>query len=238
MQFCEKFLNNKYVVRYRTDYEYRTILTTVLSSVTTSAVATYHLALALLTVSSGVWFYTIAAYYYSLALIRLLVLASHRFGIWRREDKLTRQRRDARNYLAGGALLVPLTLTYSGIVVLVAVKNFHFDYRGHMIYVMALYAFYKIVSSVVKVIKYKKYRDFTIQTFRNINLADGIVSVIALQSALLFTFSSAEDAAFAYYMNAAIGGVAGLLLLMLGSYMIVRGYHRIQELKERQEPDE
>ena len=84
-------------------------------------------------------------------------------------------------------------------------------------------------------IKYRKYRDFTMQTFRNINLADGIVSVIALQSALLFTFTSAESGTFAKAMNATVGGFAGLLILMLGSYMIVRGYHRLSELKELRE---
>ena len=89
-----------------------------------------------------------------------------------------------------------------------------------------------MISSAVKVVKYKKYHDLTVQTFRNINLADGIVSIIALQSALLFTFSTAEETIFANTMNAVIGGIAGMLLLALGSYMIVRGHRRLRDLRQ------
>ena len=95
MNIWEKLKTNKYVVRYRTDYEYRTVVATLLSSVATAAFATYNLLLGLVGGVGGVWIYTLATYYYVLALARLLVLASHRFGLLRRETPLSRQKRDA-----------------------------------------------------------------------------------------------------------------------------------------------
>lgn len=235
MKLVERIKQNKYVVRYREDYEFKTVVKTIFSSAVTVAVGTYNLVVALFAGTGGIWLLTLAVYYYALALTRIAVLLSHKHGLKRGEAEQTHQMRDACNYLGGGALLVLLTLTYSGIIVLVTVGNFHYHYRGNMIYVMALYAFYKVISSVVYAVKYRKYHDYTMQTFRNINLADGIVSIIALQSALLFAFSAEGEEMFASTMNAVFGGIAGALILALGSYMIVRGCRRIRTLKGQDE---
>ena len=223
MKLSEKIGQNKYVRRYKSDYEYRTVVKTLFSCAATVAVGTYNLLVAVFAGLNGIWLYTLAAYYYALAFARLAVLFSHRRGLKKGEAEERRRKRGARNYLFGGALLVALTLTYSGIIVLVTTKGYHYNYRGNMIYVMALYAFYKIISSIVYAVKYRKYRDYTVQTLRNFNIADGIVSIIALQSAMLYTFSAAEEAASAGMMNAVFGGIAGMAILALGSYMIVRG---------------
>lgn len=226
----EKIKQNKYVVRYRRDYEFRTVVRAAFSSFLTVAVGTVNLLIALFSGGNPTFLYTLAAYHYALALARLAVLASHRYGVWRKEPSEKRQLRDAVNYLAGGALLVLLTLIYSGIILLVTLGRYYFEYNGAFVYFMALYAFWKVIASLVNVVRYKKYKDFTVQTLRNIDLADGVVSVIALQSAILHSVSAA-DGTLAYALNAAVGGVAGIVLLALGSYMIVRGYHRFLEVK-------
>lgn len=228
---------NKYVVRYRQDYEYRTVVKTVLSSAATAAVGTFELLVALFAGGNTTWLFTLAAYYYALAFARLAVLLSHRIGLRRGESGRARKLRDAGNYLFGGALLVLITLTYSGIIVLVTAGKFHYTYRGNFIYLMAFYAFWKMISAIVNVVRYKKYGDYTVQTMRNFNLADGIVSIVALQSAMLFAFSSAEEAVFAYTMNAAIGGVLGAVLLLLGAHMIIRGHRLITELRTKEEEE-
>lgn len=237
----ERICRNKYVARYRADYEWRTLITTLFSSAVTGGIGTYNLVVAILNWETGIWVFTLAVYYLALALGRVAVLLSHRVGKARGESGERSEKRDAANYLGGGALLVFLTLAYSGILVLVNVQSRHYDYRGNMVYVMALYAFCKIIFSSVNAVRYRKYRDYTVQTLRNINFADGIVSIVALQTALLFTFTEAEELAFANTMNAAVGGVAGALILALGSYMIIRGYrelkreHSDSEEKEHEE---
>ena len=206
---------SNFVARYRRDYEFRTVVKTRFSAVATYSVATYQLFVAFFTGGNATWLFTLAVYYYGLAFARVAALVSRRTGL--------RRGGDARTYLFGGALLVFLTLAYSGIIVLVTVKNFHYNYRGNFIYAMAFYAFWKVISSAVNAVKYKKFGDYTVQTMRNIDVADGVVSIVALQSALLYVFSSEEELLFARTMNVCVGGVAGALILALGSYMIVKG---------------
>ncbi len=234
----EWFKRNKYIERYRRDYEFKTVVNALFSSLATAAAGTFHLLIALFAGGNPIWLFTLSAYYYALAAARVAVLLSHRIGLRRKENEEKRFVRDARNYLSGGALLVFLTIVYSGIAVLVAVKNFHYEYRGNLIYAMAFYCFWKIISSIVNAVKRRKLGDYTVQTLCNINVADGIVSVVALQSAMLFTFSSAEESLFAYTMNAAVGGVAGALILALGSYMIVKGTELLKRGSSRTEPEE
>lgn len=230
MKLFTKLRQSRFAVRYRNDFEYRTVVRTVLSSCSTAAIGTFNLLIALFAGGDPVWLLTLSAYYYALASARIAVLLSHRAGLSRGESASKKQLRDARNYLGGGAWLVLLTLCYSGIIVLVTLRGFHTQYEGNLIYLMALYAFWKVISATVNVVKYKKYGDYTVQTMRNLNLADGIVSIVTLQTALLAAFSAENDAAFAYTMNAAVGGVAGLILLALGSYMIVKGSRLIRDL--------
>lgn len=223
--------HNQYIARYRSDFEWRTAVKAAASSLATAVVATYNLVIAVFTAGNPTWLFALSAYYYALALVRTAVLLSRRAGIRRGETAERKRMRDAKNYLFGGALLVLLTLTYSGIIVLVTAEGFHYEYRGNFLYFMALYAFWKVISASVRAVRYQKYGDYTVQTLRNVDLADGIVSIVALQSALLYAFSQAEAAVFANAMNAAVGGIAGALLLLLGSYMIVKGNGRLKKLR-------
>lgn len=229
----EKFKNLPAVARYRTDYEYRTVVRTLLSSAITAAVGTYNLIFGLFAGGNAVWLYTLAAYYYALVAGRVGVLISHRISIKRGEDEDRKNTRNARNFMGGGAWLVLLTLTFSGIIVLVTVGNYHYEYNGITVYIMALYAFWKIISSIVYAVKYEKYGDLTVQTLKIFNIADGIVSVIGLQSALLFAFTAEGEQAFAYTINAVVGGVAVAVMLALGTYMIIRGAKRLKLLSAR-----
>lgn len=235
----EKIKASPVAVRYREDREFRTVVRALFSSATTAAVGVYDLVLAAFAGLDGIWLDTLGIYCCVLSVARIAVLCAHRVGVMRKEEGVRKKRRDAGNYLFGGALLVFITLAYSGVIVLVTAKGYHYTYRGNMVYVMALYAFYKVISATVRAVRGKKFSDHTTQTFRNIDFADGVVSIVALQTALLSAFSSAEEEAFALTMNAAVGGVAGVLLLALGSYMIVRGARLLSALKyEDQTADE
>lgn len=222
-----------FIGRLRKDREFRTVLATLGSSCVTAVIGTFQLLLALFSGGNATWPYTLSAYYYALAVTRVILLLSRRAGLRKRESAFEKEKRDAANYLAGGALLVFVTLCYSGIIVLVTVKGYHYEYSGYLIYAMALYAFYKVISATVKAAKYQKFRDYTLQAVRNVNLADGAVSIVSLQSAMLFAFSDG-NVLFARTMNAVVGGFAGVAILALGTLMIVGGYRRLNGLRETQ----
>ncbi len=220
-KLVQKFNENGFVRRFRNDCEFRLTTTVLFGSCCTTAIGLYDLVLAVSDgTESAIWLFTLAIYLLTLAVVRIVALVAHRYGVKRYNSE--RQRLQSVNiYLGGGAMIVLLTLAYSGIIVLVTANGFHYTYRGNMIFLMAAYAFYKIISAIVNAVKNRRLHDLARQTFRNVNLVDGMVSIVALQSAMLFSFD--DDLAFSNIMNAAVGGVAGALMLALGTYMIVRG---------------
>ena len=222
-KFSQKITTNRFVVRFRTDSEFRLLVTALFGSCCTTAVGVYNLVFAMLLANfAAVWLYTLAGYFLTLAFARIVLLVAHRRALKKRDVRQAeRQAIDA--YLGGGALIVLLTLIYSGIIVLITVNDFHYNYRGNMIFVMAIYAFFKIIFAIVNAVKDRRANDLTRQTFRNVNLTDGIVSIVALQSAMLFAYSTESN--FSNTMNTVVGGVAGALMLALGTYMIIRGSH-------------
>lgn len=94
-----------------------------------------------------------------------------------------------------------------------------------MIYAAALYTTIKVITAVSNYLKAKKLNNFTIQTVRNVNLADMFVSVLALQTAMFNSFSPEEDWSV---FNAVTGAVVCVLNLILGFTMFVKGRRAIK----------
>ncbi len=210
----------------REDYVRRTILFAMGSSFTSALMAAYYCILAAL--SFSVWYTTLAAYYGVLILMRGALLISRMRGRQKREKARERALRDAKGYLAAGILLCLLSFVFSGILALTVVKNYYHAYAGLTIYVAALYATIKMVFGIMNFLKAQKYEDLTVRALRNINIADALVSVVALQAAMLQTFP--DGTIYPPTFNAVTGGIAGALILALGTYMAFRG---LRYLKHR-----
>ena len=73
--------------------------------------------------------------------------------------------------------------------------------------------------AIYNMFKAKKNDDMTVRALRCISLADALVSILALQTTLLYTFSTnLQTNAFA---NALTGAVVCAITLALGIYMII-----------------
>ena len=59
------------------------------------------------------------------------------------------------------------------------------------------------------------------QAIRNVTFADALVSVFALQTAMVATFAAEGEAGERQYMNGATGGGGFLLTPGVGSYKVV-----------------
>ncbi len=230
-----RFKENGLIVRYRKDFEFRTLVNTLVSSAVTLFIAVYHLAVAIFVASyASIWNGTLAGYYFALVLARITVLFSHGVGLHRREDAEQTALRNARNLLFCGALLVPLAFAFSGVLVLIVVQGFHTNYMGHLIFAAALYAFLKVTFAIKNMVKAGRRENLTVRALRYVNIADALVSVVSLQAAMLAAFSVAEEAFDPNLFNAVTGGIVGVLILALGSYMIIRGYRGLHDLKDRE----
>lgn len=208
------------LLRLREDYEFRTLVTTVIAAALSAAIGVYYTVLA--AIGDALWCGTLAGYYFALAADRTAILISQRCGKAAKENDIRAKKRAAAEYLSCGALLVFLTFIFSGVILLTVLYGYHVEYAGHLIFAAAFYAFFKIISAIYN---FAKRRDagMTSKALRAINAADALVSIVSLQAAMLSAFSTAETAIDVNVFNAATGGVAGVLILALGAFMIVRG---------------
>lgn len=208
-----------FVRRFRGDYEFKTVAVALGGCAVSWAIACYNAVLAYL--SASVWYATLAGYYGVLSLTRGAVLLSRYAGRKKGESGSRLRLRETNGYLVSGVLLVVLAFCFSGVTVLTVVRNYRYAYAGLTIYVAALYAFLKIGFGVYHLFKARRRDSDTVRALRNIGFADALVSIAALQTAMLGVF---EDVSVnATLFNGITGVTAGLLVLCLGGYMIVRG---------------
>lgn len=157
----------------------------------------------------SVWHIAVAAFY--------LVLIALKGGLLLCAKKYKDPEKQIKACRACGYSLSLLTLTLTGILVLINREAAHYEYPGYMIYAAAAYTFYKIVSAVMQCIRARRQDSLIVQAVRNVNLAAAVYSVLALQVALIQAFGSARERVF----NAITGGVAAALILFVGVCMIV-----------------
>ena len=80
--------------------------------------------------------------------------------------------------------------------------------------------------SIINIIKSKQIKDYTLNALFSINLADAIMSILALQTAMLNTFGKGDR--FETVANAITGAITCLFTLGIGIYMIKKGQKEIK----------
>ena len=124
-------------------------------------------------------------------------------------------------YRRTGWLLNLLTLTMTGIFVQMVRENQAYDYPGVLIFAMAVWAFAKIIVAAVNLIKRQKDEKKVLAAARCISFAGALMSILALQTALLARFGEGA-VTVAQTMNAiTVAGVTALLIT-LSALMIAR----------------
>lgn len=178
----------------------------------------------------SVWFGTFGVYYALLTVMRFLLLRHLNRSAFGRELAS-----EWRRYRLCGAILLPMTLALSGVVVLVVEKNETFQYPGYLIYVVALYAFYAVIAAAVHLVKYRKYQSPVIMASKVVGLASALVSLLSLETAMLTQFGGSGETAFRQIMVASTG--AGVCAITLGTavFMILRANRQLDQLRQNTE---
>ena len=204
-------------------FGYRSLIFVIFSFILNITFAIFQGVIAIL--AHSLWYGALAIYYIALCLIRGgLVSVSKK----QQKNKITLERQ-LKSYRNCGIYLILLNVALVGALIQMVVVNQTFEYAGLMIYVMATYTFYKLGLSIYNLVKAKAHKDFTIQSVKNIGFADALVSVLALQTALLQTFSPESNSAWA---NALTGGVISIAIISLGILMIVQGQIKLKNLQK------
>lgn len=215
-QWAEKYEFTSGLLR---NFGFRTLVFALVSLSVSAAYAVFSGVMAVLSLS--VWYGALAAYYLLLTSLRGGVMLNRRRG--RNLGDAEREVQSLKSYRLCGLLLVLSSVAFTPAIVYVAVQGNAAQHAGLMIYASAAYAFYKIVMSVVNLVKARRQDDLAVQSLRNVNLADAMVSILALQIAMFQNFSPELDVALP---NALTGGAVCLATLALGVFMLVDANRR------------
>lgn len=187
-------------------------------------------------VNRSIWYGALAAYYIALAFLRGGVLVYHKNKIDKKDKPLNDEYVKAKVYRNCGIITLILNVALSAAVAQMIFSDAHFTYIGWTIFAFATYAFYKITMSIVGLIRAHKQEDLTIRAIRNINLTDALVSILALQTALLTMFG--DTSMNVSHANTLTGIAVSLSSIGIGIYMIVSANKKMKEIQEEKKNNE
>ena len=95
-----------------------------------------------------------------------------------------------------------------------------YRYPGILIYVMALWAFAKIIIAAKNLIQRRRDEQPILAAARTLSFAAALLSILALQAAMITEFGGGAD--FARTMNTIAGAVIAALLIALSLIMLMK----------------
>ena len=210
------------------NFGFRTLIFTIVSFLTSLLFSAFN---AYLGISNrSIWYGALATFYISLTLLRGGVLAFYKNRIGKKEKAQDVEYGKARVYRNSGIITLVLNVALSVAIAQMIFSDAHFTYMGWTVFAYAAYAFYKITMSIISFIKAHKQEDLSVRAIRNINLVDALVSILALQTALLTMFN--EGMVNISLFNTLTGIVVSALSISIGIYMIVSSNKKIKSLQK------
>lgn len=173
------------------------------------------------------WLLSLGVYYAILAAMRALLL---RFAVKRGFDADIRAQ--WRLCRACGVLMAPVNIVLAGVVVLIMSEEGGFSYDGMLIYAAAAYAFYCVTAGIVNVVRSRRYRSPVMSASRMVSLASALVSMLALEVAMLAEFSTEDETVFRSTMIILTGFAVFVTLAAMGIRMTVRSSRAIKALSD------
>lgn len=174
----------------------------------------------------SMWFVVLAVYYVILAVMRFLLVRHVRIhGLGKnRLGELQRAR------LCSFILLL-LNFVLTGAVMMILYQNKGFEYHGILIYVMASYTFYITTHAIVDLIKYRKYHSPVMTVSKVIALSAALVSMLALETAMLSQFGGDMTPENKWLMIALTGAGVSIIVVTMSAYMIRKCAKGIKEIE-------
>ncbi|MBQ7348409.1 MAG: hypothetical protein IJW47_00295 [Clostridia bacterium] len=237
-RFISFMRKNAFVSRLLDNWGYRTVVFAGVSLFINVAYVAFNGVIAIL--SRSIWYGALAAYYILLTALRSGIVLYHRkrakgkfyFKQNAIDSTFSEQTQfkitELKKYRACGVLLIVLPVSLSFAILQMVVAGSAFIHYGWIIYAVAAYAFYKITMAIINIFKARNTDEMTVRALRCVSLADAMVSILALQTTLLFAFSDGAATGFA---NALTGGVVCALTVVLGAYMIINANKKLKKIR-------
>ena len=114
-----------------------------------------------------------------------------------------------------------LNIAISVLVALMIKQNKHYDYPGFLIYSQAAYAFYCMTIAIINLLKYRNMKRPILSASSIIFMSCALVSILALQTAMLMQFGS-DETNFIRIMNSITGIVVCTSTFVLAIWLVHR----------------
>ncbi len=202
---------NAFTRRLLAEYGFRSIVFAVLSLSVNIAYTIFNAVISI--ISSSLWFGAISTYHAILIIMRSDTL-------------LSRHKKPRTSYIRCGILLILLSVFLFLAVWQMVLNDLAFVRLSWTVYAYAAFAFYKIITSVINLFKARN-EAFTIKAVKHIGFTDALVSILALQTSLLYAFSNGNYG----FVNAITGGVACALTLLIGIFMLLEARRKNERRK-------
>ena len=223
----ERLRRNKYANRFLDDYGIRTLIFALISFVINTAYVVVNGVTAVRYLS--VWYACMAAYYLALCLLRGGVLFFGRKAAKKYEtNELAVNRAKTKIYLGCGISLLVSEVALVFAVTQIVMDDSHAQTGMILAIATAAYTFYKFILAIVNMVRAKRFSDQIVQSLRNINLIDAVVSMLSLEITLIAVTGSGEDMTL---LNAITGGCVCAIAIILGVLMILQAIKKLQEYK-------
>ena len=219
-----KMHQNKYIDRYITDAVFKSnvglyrSLAINLIYIVVNAVSGY--------TYQTYWFVIFAVYYAIIAMMRFLLV---RYVIknpigYNHLGELKRARLCAY-------ILMTVNLALSGAVLMMVFFDRGFQYRGFLIYVIAMYTFYITVTAVIDMVKYRKYKSPILSITKVVKMASALFSMLFLETAMFAQFGADTSPEIKRLMIMLTGAGISITVVSMAIYMIVQTTREIKGIK-------
>ena len=167
----------------------------------------------------SLWFFINALFMIVLSFARFFSIRDYR-KTKLIKDKNEVQKIGYKNYLNNGILLIVLGIMYFFVNVYIYYKGTNTTMHEYLTYLVALVAFWSIGSSIYGMIKYKRNHTPIMKAIKLTNFANALTSIMLTQIVLLDTYAN-KKIYNSNLMNGLTGMSIGILIIILGLYMIV-----------------
>lgn len=177
------------------------------------------------------WLWAIGIYYVMLSVIRFMLLRNVRITD-KKEHGIQRKIHEYKSARLCGIMMFALSIAMGGMTVQMIWKNRSYEYKGYIIYISALYAFYCLINAVVNVVKFSKINNAILSAAKILALAGALMSMFALQTAMFSAFGGGEE--LQRIFNTITGTAVLVITVGMAVFMIVRANICLKKLANEQ----
>lgn len=176
------------------------------------------------------WLWAIGIYYVMLSAIRFTLLRNVRITD-KKEHSAERKIHEYKSARLCGIMMLVLSTAMGGMTFQMIWQNRSYEYKGYIIYISALYAFYSLIMAVVNVVKFSRINNAILSSAKILALAGALMSMFALQTAMFSSFGGGAE--LQQLMNTITGTAVCVLTIGMAVFMIVRANICLKKLLQR-----